>query len=152
MKIDGISAIVVILIASFAIDRIVTGLLFLLSFIKPWSRVFPAPATTEDTLEHVSAEKKQKLIYFVFAGILSGLIVYFGGVKIFDALGFTGDKYHILDYMITGLILVGGSDRIAAFILKSSETPGVEKSAQRPIEVTGKLILEGDTGKKIAQE
>ncbi len=147
--IDGVSAIVVVLIASFAIDRIVTGLLFLLSFIKPWSRAFPDPATTKDTLERVSAVKKQKLIYFVFAGILSGLIVYFGQVKIFDALGFEGkDEYDILDNIITGLILMGGSDRVAA-VLKTPGAPGIDKSAPHPIEITGRLTLEEEGGRKL---
>jgi hypothetical protein len=70
MKIDGISALAVILIASFAIDRIVTGLLFLLSFLERWERAFPDPATVEDTLARVRAEKKQKLGYFIFAALL----------------------------------------------------------------------------------
>jgi hypothetical protein len=161
MKIDGVSAIVVIVIASFAIDRIVTGLLFLLPFIKPWSRAFPDPSTYKDALEYANAVKRQKLIYFIFAGILGGVIVYFGDLRIFYALGFTGDKEgftgdkgnilnNILNYTITGLILIGGSDRIASVILKSSGTPGAEKVSQSPIQITGRLVLEGEEGKKLS--
>ena len=150
MKIDGVSAIVVIVIASFAVDRIVTGLLFLLSYIKPWSRTFPAPATTKDALEHENAVKRKKLIYFVFAGILAGLIVYYGDMGIFTALKF-GEANTILDYIVTGLILMGGSDRIASVILKTSGTSGAEtSSSSAPIEITGKLTLEGEGGKKLA--
>ncbi|MCP4266119.1 MAG: hypothetical protein GY777_11190 [Candidatus Brocadiaceae bacterium] len=151
MKIDGISAIVVILIASFAVDRIVTGLLFLLSFIKPWNRTFPSPATTKDAFEHDSAVKRKKLIYFAFAGILAGLIVYYGEIGIFKALSFK-DASTIMDYIVTGLILMGGSDRIAAVILKSSVTSRAKTSTSEPVEITGKLILTGEGGKKLSQE
>jgi len=57
-----------------------------------------------------------------------------------------------MNYTVTGLILMGGSDRIASIILKSSETSGAEEASQRPIEVTGKLILDSDTGKKLDRE
>lgn len=150
MKIDGISAMAVIVIASFAIDRIVTALLFLLSFIKPWTRTFPDPTTIEDVAERVGAEKKQKLIYFGFAGVLGmGVLAGVGGITIFKVSGFPNINW-ILDTVVTGLILVAGADRIAA-VLNMPGAPGVERSAPRPIEITGKLILEEGAAKKIAQ-
>ena len=101
-QIDGVSAIAVILIASFGVDRIVTGLLFTLSFIKPWTRFLPNPTAIQNALERANAERKQKLVYFVFAGLLSGLVVaYLGKVRIFQALGFATND--ILDSILTGL-------------------------------------------------
>jgi hypothetical protein len=150
MKIDGISAIAVIMIASFAIDRIVTGMLFLLSFLKPWRHAFPDPGTIQDVLERARAEKKQKLIYFIFAGILGILVLaYYGKVRIFAVIGFPQIDW-ILDTIATGLILVAGADRIAA-ILNMASGSGVERSAQRPIEITGKLILEEGAAKRISE-
>lgn len=149
-QIDGVSAIAVILIASFGIDRIVTGLLFTLPFIKPLRRIVPDPNTIQNVTERANAERKQKLIYFVLAAILSGLVVaYLGKVRIFQALGFATND--ILDSIMTGLIMISGADRIAG-ILKMAGAPGVEKSAPHPIEITGRLTLEGETGKKVAGE
>ena len=42
MKPDGLNVIAVLIIASFAIDRIVAGLLFILSWVEPWAKAFPA--------------------------------------------------------------------------------------------------------------
>ncbi len=148
MKIDGVSAIAVILIASFAIDRIVTGILFMLSFLKPWTRFFPDPTTITDAAERLATEKKHKFLYFGLAGILSiGVLAGYGGVRIFKVVAFPGID-PVLDTIVTGLILVAGSDRIATLINLGGAS-GAERSApaSQPIEITGKLILEGGTVK-----
>jgi hypothetical protein len=44
-KIDGVSAVALVLIVSFAVDRIVTAILFLLSYNAQWNRRFPIPAS-----------------------------------------------------------------------------------------------------------
>lgn len=147
MKIDGISGIVVILVASFAIDRIVTGLLFVLSFVKPWARMFPDPGLLGEGEKRNRAEKKHKLLYFTCAGILGmGVLSWWGGVRTFSVLGFPAINPY-LDIVITGLILMGGSERIAA-ILNLPGAIGGHPSGPRPIEVTGKLVLEGGSGTK----
>ena len=152
MKIDGVSAIAVILIASFGIDRIVMGLLFILSFMKPWDRVLPDPLTVQDTVERAKAEKKQKLLYFVCAGVLGGLVLaFFGEVRIVRALGFDKINY-VLDSIMTGLILMAGADRVAETLKMMPGATSIEKSGSRPIEITGRLILEDETSKKVARE
>lgn len=152
MKIDGVSAVALILIASFGVDRIVTGLLFLLSwFSKAWNGFLPDPTTLEDRGERVMAEKKQKLVYFIFAGVLGGLVLAFlGEIRIFRAMGFEKTNY-ILDSIMTGLILMAGSDRVAE-ILKLTGAPGAERPKSPPIEVTGRLILEGEAPRKVRGE
>lgn len=150
MKIDGISAIAVIVIASFAIDRIVTGLLFLLSFLDRWERAFPDPSTVEDVLERGRAEKKQKLGYFIFAALLGVVVCWYGKLRIFFALGFT-DTPQVFDILATALTLTAGSDRIAALLNLNSGMQG-EKTSARPIEITGKLVLENATDKNPPQD
>ena len=49
IPLDGVTVLAVILIASFAIDRIVTGTLIVLSFIPIWNRWFPDPSQSEGT-------------------------------------------------------------------------------------------------------
>ncbi len=152
LQIDGVSAIAVILIASFGIDRIVTGLLFLLSFIKPWDRVFPHPSKTHDSMERTKVERKHKLVYFVIAGILGVVVLAFiGEVRIFYALGFTNTNY-ILDSIMTGLILMAGSDRVAVILkLMPDGASGAKTTESRPIEITGRLILEDEKSKQIVK-
>ncbi len=141
MQIDGVSAIAIILIASFAIDRIVNGLLFLLSLFKPWRKWFPDPNTIMEPGERANAKRKQTVLYFILAGIL-GIVVlaWYGEIRIFKAV-LGRDINPILDTIVTGLTLVAGADRIAE-IMKLPGAPGKEKPSSRPVEITGKLVLE----------
>jgi hypothetical protein len=149
-QIDGVSAIAIIMISSFAIERIVTGLLFLLSFFKPWTRAFPNPMIVSEIAERSSAEKKQRLIFFVFACLLGiPVLAGYGQVRILRAVLGNENINYILDTIVTGLTLAAGSDRIAD-LLKMHGAPGREKPETRPIEVIGKLILEEEAGKKIS--
>jgi hypothetical protein len=88
MPLDGVSAIALVLIASFAIDRVVSGLLFLLSFNKKWAHWFPEPMLIDKPAQRMAAERRQKLIYFILAGFL-GMIVLagLGHVRILTAMG-----------------------------------------------------------------
>ena len=139
-KVDGVTAVAVVLIASFAIDRIVTGILFLLGFLGAWKRRFPDPSLQEDPAARADAEKRQKLLYFCLAGLLSiPLLAGLGKVRILAAVGFQTDP--IFDIIVTGLILMGGSDRVAELL--KMHGGGVEKSEPRPITINGKLVLEG---------
>ena len=185
-RLDGVTAIALVVIASFAIDRIVTGSLFLLSYSKAWARRFPEPASLEDEHARTQAEKRQKLIYFALAGFL-GMVVLagVGNVRILSALvvqpkqaestnqsaqqnsppqttqagstnqGATTNKtdstaqtskagislFSILDIIFTGLLLMGGADRIAQ-VIKMPGAHGGEKAESRPIQLSGKLTIE----------
>jgi hypothetical protein len=148
MKIDGISAIAIILIASFAIDRIVTGSLFLLSFVKYWTKYFPDPATLQPDAR-LAAERMLKLAYFGLSGFLGiALLSGYGKLRIFSVSGFP-DVPVWLDTVVTGLVLVGGADRMAA-LLNAGGPFGEHKTSHQPIEISGKITLEDGTGKKIS--
>lgn len=140
LAIDGVSAIAALVIASFAIDRIATGLLFLLSFSRRWSRGFPDPASAAEPDARRRAEKKQKLLYYVLAAILGGVVMaYCANVRVFAALGFPTNA--LLDSVITGLVLMGGADRVASF-MKLPGSPASAKPPPTPIEVTGRITID----------
>lgn len=149
-SIGGISVLVLILVLSFAIDRVVRAVLFLLSFLHRWTQWVPDPPTIEDPANRTKAEKRQKLVYFAFAGFL-GLIVVavYGDVRVIKALGYDANK--VLDTIATGIILMGGSDFISKLLQMSGIGGGTESSPQ-PIEITGKLILESSNIKKIEEQ
>ena len=133
---DGVTAIAMIVIVSFAIDRIVTATLFVLSLVAPSFD----PDTVDGPARRKHAERIQRLLYVVLAGLLGIFVVArYGNVRILSALGIETDP--LLDIILTGIILVGGSDRIAA-VLKAPGAPGVEKPSPQPIQITGTLTLE----------
>ena len=143
---DGITAIAAILIASFAIDRLVTGTLFVLSFSKAFNRLFPDPALAQDAPTHSAAEKKRTLLYFILAGLVAlGIVVGYGNVSILAAVGFSTINPK-LDRILTGLVLIGGAERIAD-ILKWGVGGGVQRASResQPLEITGKLIRKAGT-------
>ena len=148
MKIDGVSAVLVILIASFAIDRGVTAILFVLDSIGVLR--FPDPETGDDAAARASVTRRLKWWRFGFSAVFAGgVLAWFGNVHLMAAVGFpTVNPY--VDVLITTVILVGGSDRVTD-ILKATGMPhggGVE-SARQPIEITGKLVLEDSSGKRL---
>jgi TctA family transporter len=136
MKMDGLTAVALVLIASFAIDRIVTAVLFLASFAGILREPGPGDA---------HAEKMHKLIYFVLAGVLGVVVLaYFGNVRILRAMGLP-DPNPVIDAIVTGLLLMGGAERLSGLI-----QPGAtEKPDPKPIpiEVTGTLTNEDRAGK-----
>ena len=145
MKIDGISAIAVILILSFAINRIATGVLFLLSFLKPWARLFPDPALEQDRRRQATAERNRKLVYFGLATALAmGVFAGYGTIRILSVSGFPSIN-PVLDIILTGLILVVGSDRIEQLLMTRAvpapDRSGAEAVESRPVLVTGTLTL-----------
>ena len=133
---DGVTAIAMIVIISFAIDRIVTATLFVLSLVAPSFD----PDTVDVPTRRKRAERIQRLLYVVLAGLLGIFVVArYGNVRILSALGIETDS--MLDIILTGIILVGGSDRIAA-VLKAPGAQGMEKPSPQPIQITGTLTLE----------
>ncbi len=148
----------ILLVAAFAIDRIVAGLFFLLSFsadLRPL--LVDDPSHRDD-----SAARTRRLIYAMVAGYL-GVVVIAGilNVHLFEMaapvdMTLTPDSTtlpvahpsHLLDTLLTGMILAAGADRISD-IVKSfgSGAEAARKNEDRPLAITGKLILERPASK-----
>lgn len=190
--VSGLTVITLILVLSFAIDRIVAASLFLLSFSGGWNRRFPEPTLLESPRERFNAEKRQKLIYFFFATILAvGILIFADHVRVLTALGFRSTKpdvgananqsptptaspaqtpspppspspppgslssppedtywpFSVLDFVITGLILVGGADRIEHLFKLPSGGGGGSRDESKPLEIKGKITIDDQSGK-----
>ena len=140
MNLNGVNAITLILIVSFAIERIVAGVMFLLSFTPS----FPDPAGAENPAARARAEKSSQLIRGVLALFLVvAALSYYKNVRVLAAIGLPAGP--LLDDVLTGIILFGGADRIGA-LLKAPGEVRSDRAAPQPIQVTGKLLL--DDGKK----
>lgn len=136
MKIDGVTAVALVLIASFAIDRIVTAVLFLATLARILHEPPPGDAR---------AQQMHKLVYFVLAGILGVVVLaFFGHVRILQAIGLQ-DVNAAVDVIVTGLLLMGGAERLSGLI----QTGAAEKSEPKPVPVvvTGTLTIEDGAGK-----
>jgi hypothetical protein len=139
-------AIGVILIASFAIDRIVTGLFFLLSYSNELQ-----PLVAEDSSggrpRDDRAAKTRRLIYALTGGYL-GTVIIAGilNVRLFAMTKFAVSPDQtpspLLDTLMTGLILAGGADRLAEALKLFSGGSAPEKKSDHPIEIIGRLVLE----------
>lgn len=136
-------AIAVILIASFAIDRIVGGLFFLLSYSEDLRPLIggDSPTAEPDPL----AARTRRLIYALTGGYL-GTVVIAGimRVRLFEVvqIAMPEKPNALLDTLLTGLILAAGADRLAEALKLFGEGGAAGKKSERPIEITGKLVLE----------
>jgi len=137
----GVSVVAFVLLLSFAIDRLVSGVLFFLSMSASWRRWCPPPETVSDPVERMAAERTQKAVYFVFAGVFSAIVLVLVGSGILHEVGF---KEGSLDMFLTGLILMGGAERVSVFSesLGSSASPAV---SEPPVQIKGTLMLEEGT-------
>lgn len=141
MKIDGVTAVALVFLASFAIDRIVTAILFLASL----ARVVPDPAQHGPGPESARAERLHKLVYFVLAGMLSVVVLALGNIRILRVMG-VPDANPLVDAFLTGLLLMGGAERLSGFLQPAGES-STENPEPKPIQVTGTLTIEDASGK-----
>ena len=137
------AAITLIVIAAFAIDRVVKGLFFLLSFSSDLRPLVAEPSADTD----VRVSSAHRLIYGLVAGYL-GIVVVAGILKVrlfamtqIAAPGQPGPNA-LMDTLLTGLILAAGADRLADLTKNFGSAGGGPKKADGPIEITGKLTLE----------
>lgn len=126
-SIDATTAITIILIASFAIDRLVTLLMLFLPFTKLHG---------EQNAELL--KKRERFTYIALAGLLGLLLGYFGDIRLLAGLGFSTNAP--VNAIVTALILTAGSDSISALLKKmSGSSPG--DAEPKPLIVQGDLTL-----------
>jgi hypothetical protein len=148
----GIQAAALIVIISFAIDRISGGVFFLLSMAGVWNtETSGASAGSDDSR---GAQNRAKLAYYIFAGILAAAFVLTFDISMLAALKIGEDMQHEpLDIAFGILVLMCGSDQVAT-LLKSphaGKAPDT-RTAEKPIEVTGKLTLVEQAGQRAQRD
>ncbi len=115
--------IAIVLLTSFAIERIVAAVAFVLGEPKP------------------EKERMRKVALFCVAAVIGAAVVWLSGIRIMMALQIPA-PVHGLDFFLTWLVLVGGADRIRE-LLGGSGGGGSQKPAKEipPIQI---LIAERD--------
>ena len=146
LKNDGVHVIALILIGSFVIDRAATGLLALLSMNRLWERLVPEPSVQADPVARFRAERARNVAYFTLTGALSLLALWkLGNVRVLM-------RNPILDWSLTGFLLMTGSDRVAGLLktMSGASGPAAGPPENKPLEVTGTVTIE-DVATKNAQ-
>lgn len=132
-RIDGLSILVLFLIASFVVDRLVRALMFGLSYFAFWRKLAPA-----------KSERKQQVAYFALASGLAVIVLsWAGNIRMLAALGFA-QVHPILDTLFTGLLLVAGADRTEMLLkaVGAGSTPeGGGPQTAGPVEIKGEIVL-----------
>ena len=145
MQFDAIQSIALILIGAFAIDRVVSGLFFLMSYSDDL-RASLDPSAVTDPRERADAIRNYRLLYAIVGGYL-GTVVMAGymNIRLFSAELVPGSdvigQYPLLDIVLTGLVLLGGADRVAE-VLKMLGASGASSQQNAPLEVKGTLVLQ----------
>ena len=138
-------AITIIVIAAFAIDRLVTGLFFLLSFSADLR-----PLVSDDVQNRDErSTQARRLLYGIVAGYF-GVVVVAGilRVHLFEMTQIAGPgdakPNALMDTLLTGMILAAGADRLSEMVKTFGGGHPGEKAGggERPIEITGKIVLE----------
>ena len=168
-SLDVPSTITVLVVCSYAIDRVLRGLLFLLNLSPAWRKRFPNPATLPDPARESAgaaaaearenqerAKVRQKLAYFVPAFLAGIILATFGHIRLLQFMGFQFHNEEIsgglVDIVVTALVLMGGADQTSQILdrfggkISAAKEPGEPK----PVELTGTLVLEGPAGSLLA--
>lgn len=95
------------------------------------------------------AEKKQKLVYAVLVGSLGAFVVTVSDdIRLIKPLligSCEENPNELLDIIVTTITLIGGSDLIGKLLQVSGISDigaGAAAGTAKPIEITGKLVLE----------
>jgi hypothetical protein len=138
---DGVSVVAQVVVASFVIDRVVSGVLFL----GLLAHIVPDPEATDDASQRIRADRLYKLVYFILAAALVvAVLIFFPSIQVLKAMGIT-EIAEQLDRFVTGLLLIGGAERLSQFLQPASGGKKSELSPEQlappPLKVEGTLIL-----------
>src|SRR5262249_41977949 len=141
MRHDGVSVTALMALAAFAVERVTSGLLYLLSLWKRWDAAFPDPEEISNPAESARARRHLLAAYFLIAGALVLIVVSLSSqIRILTALEMQAPI--LLDIGLTCLVLVAGSDRIGEFL--KGDGAGAER-VSKPVEIVGRVqIMDND--------
>ena len=136
MKHDAVSITAVLVLAAFAIERITSAALFLLFRTDP-----AASASAEQTFR---IARNRQFAYFGVAGAIAAAVLLIGrDVRVLGALNFGADLgagQTLLDFFLTWLVIVAGSDRIGELVASKHGATSVEAKPE-PIKIEGSVFL-----------
>lgn len=143
---NATSALVLILVLSFAADRLAKAILFLLALLPMWSKRFPDPRLIRERERQVHVKNRLLLIYSVLVATIAGTAIWmFPELRIIEML--SGPRTHAaIDIVVTVIVVMGGSDLVGRLVQVSGigevTTTSSPSGRNEPIEINGRLVLE----------
>jgi len=143
---NATSALVLILVLSFAADRLAKGLLFVLGLLPFWARWFPDPDSIREPARRSRVRTRRLVVYTLVVGSIAGTAIwFFPEIRIIELL--SGPRTHaFIDIVVTLVVVMGGSDLVSRIVQVAGIGEGGGGSAgggrHEPIEINGRLTLE----------
>jgi hypothetical protein len=134
---EGISVAAMLLLAAFAIDRLASGITFLV--FRPRGKQSPE--------EQESTNWNKKLTYYlVSSAIVIPLLAVMTQIRLLSTMGMISDKGSstagLVDAALTFLVLVGGGEKISSFL--GTGGGGGKSEEPKPVELTLTVAKEGE--------
>lgn len=148
---NATSALVLIMILAFAVDRIGKAVLFALGQIPWWARRFPDPAGIADKAAAAKARRRGVIAYSALVGSMAAAAAWFFPETRLVSMLIIGDSHIVIDMIVTVTVLMGGSDLVGRVIqfagMFDEDGEGGGGRAPRagrdgPIEVVGRVTLD----------
>ena len=148
MSTEGLSILTLLLIAAFTVERLTSGITFVLS----WVGLIPDPEITDEAEKKRARARNIRTVWHVVisAAFVLPVLYLLGNFSFLGTLGVSAPVRipAWLDRLILGIVLVGGSQQLSAFLtMVHSEPPGATKEASNDVEISGTVTLE-DGGKR----
>lgn len=143
---NATSALVLILVLSFAADRLAKALLFVLALTPAWSKRFPDPRLIRERERQVHVRNRLVLVYTALVAVVAGTAIWmYPELRIIEML--SGPRTHdLIDIIVTVIVVMGGSDLVGRLVQVSGigevSTTSSGSSRNEPIEINGRLVLE----------
>lgn len=143
---NATSALVLILVLSFAADRLAKAILFVLALTPAWSKRFPDPRLIRERERQVHVKNRLLLVYTVLVAAIAGTAIWmYPELRIIEML--SGPRTHdVIDIIVTVVVVMGGSDLVGRLVQVSGigevSTTSPASGRNEPIEINGRLVLE----------
>ena len=145
VTLSGVSTIALILVLSFAIERVVSGIRFLFA----WTGWLD-PESVSNAEERRELERRSTALFFFLSVVASILAVRFFQLKgILQILGLRQADPYGLDFGLTVLVLAAGADRLGDVFTTYGGGKSESKS-EAPLQVTGTLHLDEGTEARLS--
>lgn len=157
--VGAINVFLFIMIISFVIERVVKAILFLLVFVSSKVSWVAKLMGLGEATDEGERKARRQIIYFLIAALIAASVVwFFKDIRILKLL-IGGSENEWLDFFVTWVVLLGGSDfmgRILAISgvgdIGTGYSPAADSrgtSRKEPLEVVGTIKLENTDGSSV---
>lgn len=139
------SVLVLILVLSFAADRLAKALVFGARMIPEIRQRLPEPEGIDLPLVRAAARRREALVYAVLVGVLAGLaLLLYPEVRLVRMLA--GPQAHpAVDIVVSLAVVMGGSDLVGRVVsvsgLGEGLAPPPSPGRDGPVEIVGRVEL-----------